>query len=172
MPELLRAKQAYFDKYHFDPGKVGYNRLGRADAKVAHIGWHVAKIVGSKLPEWFERRDERLMTGVVIPDLATYGTQLANTLHMDDEAFVGFDHVHSVEAADRQIRSALGDIAAYIEPLEHDLPARPHLPRQAAVKLWGAAVDLAIEFNIPNLAQAHQSRLEEHMQAPFPAQMT
>lgn len=171
MADLLRAEQAYFDRYFFDPDESGYDRLGQRDAKLAHIGWHVAKIVGRKMPEWFECHDEGIIKHEVIPDLAIYGTQLANEFELPEEDFRGFEHTYSVEAVDRRLRSALGDIADYIEPLEHAKQPKRNLPRQAAIKLYSSAVDLAIEFSVLDLAAAQRARMEEHMHASFPPEL-
>lgn len=171
MADLLRTEQAYFDRYYFDPGKTGYNKLGRRDTKLAHIGWHVGKIVGRKMPEWFDRRDERIITQEVIPDLAMYGTQLANAFELPEEDFRGFEHAYSVEAVDRRLRSALGDIADYVEPLEHGKQPKRNLPRMAAIKLYSSAVDLAIEFSVLDLGAAQRNRMEEYMGAAFPPEL-
>ena len=175
--------QAYFDAEEFDVD--GYQELGYRDQKIRHIGLHVAKAAGKLL-----RRDEETIVHQVIPDLATYRSQLINLLDEPDQTLVieeieyrdvgamlrqrasllFQDQLHLYKGITDAVVSANANLATYIERREHGATAEENQLKQAALYLDESASGLAWMHKV-DLDEVHLARLAENLGRPLPIEL-
>jgi hypothetical protein len=177
--------QEYFDRVEFDPTN-GYEELNTRNQKIRHIQLHVAKAALKLI-----KRDDETIVSQVIPDTAIYRSQIINLL--DESVRKGL--VRELEAEDYsvtligkqdswdvdvnasydyfkdEIIKANGNLATYLERLEHGEPGDQDQLMYAALNLDSGTNGLAELYNV-DIDQAHLARLEENMGQPLPADLT
>jgi hypothetical protein len=178
--------QEYFDRVEFDPTDGGYKELSKRDQKIRHIQLHVAK-AALKLV----KRDNEIIMSQVIPDLAIYRSQLVNLLaepardaflrelnsQKSAASFKGKQKGLSIvvnadyEYLKDEIITANGNLASYLERLEHGEPGDEDIIFTAAYRLDSGANGLAELYEM-NLEQAHLARLEENLGQTIPPDLT
>ncbi len=173
--------QAYFDREEFDPIN-GYARLTERDQKVRHVMLHTAK-AAMKLVS----RDREHVVHEVIPDISIYRSQIVNllaepvkkrvetilssnypiTLIGKDGCNVDFDE--NYQSFQNDVVTANGNLATYLERLEHGEPGDEGQLRLAALELDWASRGFATLYEV-DASQLHLARLEEHLGRPLPTE--
>jgi len=182
MHHLLLQAQAWWDAQRFD--QPVWQVAAWRDQKVRHIHLHVAKALGkvvavlgeeaqtpSDLDSMARVRDE------VLPDVAIYRSQLINLFPDLDTLTLSLSHRSGhmdPPEAEPLLRVVLGlsrasaQLAAYLEPREHEATSPVSHIRKAIEDLHASAEVLAATFTV-DLARAHRTRLEALLGAPLPA---
>jgi len=180
---LLLEAQAYFDREEFDP-KNGYEALGARDQKIGHIQLHVAKAAMKLLDA-----EPEIIIFQVIPDTAIYRSQLINLLRapvkqlmvteLDRDYPIAFESAHGWKIDEESSRKrfgeeivlASGNLATYLERLEHGEPGDEDRLRNAVYALNAGSRGLAEIYSV-DIEALHVQRLEENLGRALPTHLT